>query len=1230
MNGDSETEDESPRPSLRMTIRVPRKDSSPASSTTSVSSLSSPSPTKSATTPNGKMTNSIEKCPTKDVPKLILPDSSDDLLIKKEYLMETLGIYEVLQHFSNILRLTPFRMEDFCAALLVDEQNQLLSEIHISLLKALIREDDTNQTQYTPTDIKDAVAINLYLMDTLTWPDSLRLYLSSDLYNHQEILEECFQGKEYPFVPLANKLKVLGHLVNMFLCTGPTREDLVCEGVIKHDDICRSCYKLGDLLCCDSCPAVFHMECLEPPLKDVPTGEWSCPVCKLNSVTGVTDCISSYERTRALCRHEPIGYDRHGRRYWFLIRRIIVESEDSTERWYYSTKDQLEYLILHLNKKTHERDLVRAINSQKDEILQQMAITEKLTNLGKKERRSYFEIEAPKIKKLIEEFKAKQSTVDQEKDDDESDTDSDKTIASDDEEHEEKEENENEPENGKETIVNGKIDKDIDSSSNTHHDTTDIDMKDCDESSTTLESSDKKVDPPIEEKKTISTRLKTGTIQPKSFAQLDPLAKARSINPSLPDISDIFVYTSDGDTLTRMSRRNLSTNTSLASTFQFKLGMEFAGKVYNNRYTSNNLFLNKYQHQEERDRKRHLAHKFSLTPASDFKWQSTAHGGRNNLLNALRSTLIYFESQFPPALLHPNWPAHRLNWEKAVKICNTVSQFALALCILESIIKPVVYNSTWWESLGFTHLHRTTSAEREEVKQLEKKERRENFEDSEGMYKFNVHVRYRKRLMHQIWKQKGEEYRLSGKGGWSWQSKTWKHQQVKPWSKPKPVEMIDLTQEDKKTVDNAILINVSYELRKKGKDRIFYPTIYTGCWNSRTDDYTSSFKSNMRTIDTLLDRRLVQKSIEDRETKSTNNCTEKVSSNESTSNNSPLSLLKITHLKNCYSPSCRVNERSSSTLSSCSCYSYVCKLIAKSEATRQADEKEREQIKQLQEQRSAVNETANCRSSVYLHKIVSINSVPQLAKRISVKGKFISKGSLPPIHRFINHRSKEKSILILPTYELRRLCRSGSFREVMGFHYTCKLNHHIWPYHTTPRPMFRTCWLYRTQRIETIHAIGLQLKNMWASIRWDDLQTKAPVIGAHTTTTDTEVIKSEILKRREVPPFGIRSEYLVRRHITPIEIPIVKSRDKSAPIRSGLRERKRAESPQQRTPSVTETWVPEESLELWEIKQFGEKLEKAIKDQKDKIGWYFKLLLMILIHLLIDSCSFFFFSSLYR
>ena len=48
--------------------------------------------------------------------------------------------------------------------------------------------------------------------------------------------------------------------------------------------------------------------------------------------------------------------------------------------------------------------------------------------------------------------------------------------------------------------------------------------------------------------------------------------------------------------------------------------------------------------------------------------------------------------------------------------------------------------------------------------------------------------------------------------------------------------------------------------------------------------------------------------------------------------------------------------------------------------------------------------------------------------------------------------------------------------------------------------------------------------------------------------------------------------------------------EKHVSIRSGLRTRKREDSPEPRDPTLTEAWLPEEALELWEIRQFAEKV----------------------------------------
>lgn len=43
---------------------------------------------------------------------------------------------------------------------------------------------------------------------------------------------------------------------------------------------CEVCGIGGELLCCDLCPRVYHLECLTPPLKRTPPGKWVCPTCR--------------------------------------------------------------------------------------------------------------------------------------------------------------------------------------------------------------------------------------------------------------------------------------------------------------------------------------------------------------------------------------------------------------------------------------------------------------------------------------------------------------------------------------------------------------------------------------------------------------------------------------------------------------------------------------------------------------------------------------------------------------------------------------------------------------------------------------------------------------------------------------------------------------------------------------------------------------------------------------
>jgi len=85
--------------------------------------------------------------------------------------------------------------------------------------------------------------------------------------------------------------------------------------------------------------------------------------------------------------------------------------------------------------------------------------------------------------------------------------------------------------------------------------------------------------------------------------------------------------------------------------------------------------------------------------------------------------------------------------------------------------------------------------------------------------------------------------------------------------------------------------------------------------------------------------------------------------------------------------------------------------------------------------------------------------------------------------------------------------------------------------------------------------------------------------------------------------------------------------EKSTPIRSGLRERRRPESPVLKGPSVTECWVPEEDLELWEIRQFGEKVNFTFFTFKTKIIYLSFLLCFIIMFSLCFHFLYFMFKT---
>ncbi|XP_042771721.1 nucleosome-remodeling factor subunit BPTF isoform X9 [Panthera leo] len=819
----------------------------------------------------------------KDIPPLEFPKSSEDLMVPNEHIMNVIAIYEVLRNFGTVLRLSPFRFEDFCAALVSQEQCTLMAEMHVVLLKAVLREEDTSNTTFGPADLKDSVNSTLYFIDGMTWPEVLRVYCESDKEYHHVLPYQ--EAEDYPYGPVENKIKVLQFLVDQFLTTNIAREELMSEGVIQYDDHCRVCHKLGDLLCCETCSAVYHLECVKPPLEEVPEDEWQCEVCVAHKVPGVTDCVAEIQKNKPYIRHEPIGYDRSRRKYWFLNRRLIIEEDTENENekkiWYYSTKVQLAELIDCLDKDYWEAELCKILEEMREEIHRHMDITEDLTNKARGSNKSFL---AAANEEILESIRAKKGDIDIVKSPEEIEKDKNETENNNSKDAEKSREEfedqslekdgddkapDDDPEQGKSEEPTEVGDKGNSVSANlgdntanaspeetspsegrspvgclseTHdssnmaekkvaselpQDVPEDPNKTCDSSNTSAtttsiqpnlensnssselnssqsesakaadepENGERESHTPVSIQEEIgdfkseksngeisespgagrgtsgSTRIITRLRNPDSkLSQLKSqqvAAAAHEANKLFKEGKEVLVVNSQGE-ISRLSTKKEVVMKGNINNY-FKLGQEGKYRVYHNQYSTNSFALNKHQHREDHDKRRHLAHKFCLTPAGEFKWNGSVHGSKVLTISTLRLTITQLENNIPSSFLHPNWASHRANWIKAVQMCSKPREFALALAILECAVKPVVMLPIWRESLGHTRLHRMTSIEREEKEKVKKKEKKQ--EEEETMQQATW-VKYTFPVKHQVWKQKGEEYRVTGYGGWSWISKT--------------------------------------------------------------------------------------------------------------------------------------------------------------------------------------------------------------------------------------------------------------------------------------------------------------------------------------------------------------------------------------------------------------------------------------------------------------------------
>ncbi len=191
-----------------------------------------------------------------EFPPLALPESSEDLLVPNEHLLRVFSVYEVLRRYHHILRLTPFRVEDFCAAVASEEQSNLLSEVHMALLRTLVRAEEANSMSFGAPDQKDSITCVIFFMDSVTWPEALRQFLQSDSSYAEalRVVNSCEYPLAGPDVMIKNRVDILSFLSDQILSTPVVRDYITEDGKLPTEEHCRVCYRPGEVLVCDTCP----------------------------------------------------------------------------------------------------------------------------------------------------------------------------------------------------------------------------------------------------------------------------------------------------------------------------------------------------------------------------------------------------------------------------------------------------------------------------------------------------------------------------------------------------------------------------------------------------------------------------------------------------------------------------------------------------------------------------------------------------------------------------------------------------------------------------------------------------------------------------------------------------------------------------------------------------------------------------------------------------------------
>ncbi|CAN1189399.1 DDT domain-containing protein PTM [Linum perenne] len=349
-------------------------------------------------------------------PKVELPPSSQNMDLGGIPTLDLFSIYSCLRSFSNLLFLSPFKLEDFVEAMKSNSPSVLFDCIHVSILQILRQHLEFLSAEGSESASDCLRSLNWDFLDLVTWPlfmveyvlvhcsreklgldpNSLKLFksdyyqqpvsvkvgmlrcLCDDMIDAEAIRSELNRRSSGAELELdfdrnvnlgsSRKRKAVVNVVG----GSSLAEDATDDTMDLNIDECCLCKMDGNLICCDGCPAAYHSKCVGVANDSLPEGDWFCPECAVDMHK------PSVKHRKTLRGAEVLGVDPHGRLYFGSCGYLLVvftsfryccrsDSSDTDSSFSYYHRDDLHAVIDALRSSyRYYRNILEAISKHLD------------------------------------------------------------------------------------------------------------------------------------------------------------------------------------------------------------------------------------------------------------------------------------------------------------------------------------------------------------------------------------------------------------------------------------------------------------------------------------------------------------------------------------------------------------------------------------------------------------------------------------------------------------------------------------------------------------------------------------------------------------------------------------------------------------------------------------------------------------------------------------------------